>query len=206
MSNLPQGFSYLQDKRIICDLSYLGNNNFIGRPIKGYRRNVCIATNILCSQLSQVQDDLDQFRQNFKLKVFDAYRPQTAVDDFIAWSNNTDTKMKGEYYPNLSKHDLFAHEYLMSRSTHSRGGAVDLTIVQELKDEYIELDMGTIFDFFGEESHTDFIHLTKTAKDNRQLLRSVMERNGFKNYYKEWWHYNVVDELYPETYFDFEIN
>lgn len=209
MSNLPEGFGYLQDPRIICQMMYYTDDNFIGSKVAGYNKPVCIATNRLLAALSRVQDDLDLLNKNFVLKVFDAYRPQTAVNHFERWSHDVnDIKTKAKYYPNLTKRELFAQGYILTRSTHSRGGAIDLTIVQadpNDPEQHTELEMGTIFDFFGDESHTDYPDLSPTARANRQMLRLVMEKNGFKNYPQEWWHYNVVNEEFPDTYFDFPI-
>lgn len=205
---LPNGFGYLQDRRILLQLAYITEQNFVGRPVASYNKAVCIATQNLLSALSQVQDELDLLRKNLKLKVFDAYRPQTAVNDFVAWSYNDDTTTKANYYPNLTKRDLFAQGYILERSTHSRGGAVDLTIVRMDDNEsagHSELFMGTIFDFFGDESHTNNPDISPEARENRQLLCGLMEKNGFKNYHKEWWHYNIIDEEFPDTYFDFAI-
>ncbi|HSX20250.1 MAG TPA: M15 family metallopeptidase [Gammaproteobacteria bacterium] len=209
INKLPAGFGYLQDPRIIVYLAYHTHDNFLGRPVAGYKQPVCIATDRLLAGISRVQDDLDALGQGLVLKVFDAYRPQTAVNDFEKWSYDAnDTKNKAKYYPNLTKRDLFAQGLLLVRSVHSRGSAVDLTIVK--KDphnsaKHVELDMGTIFDFFGDETQTDYPGISSTARSNRQLLRSAMEKHGFKNYAKEWWHYNVVQEQFPDTYFDFAI-
>lgn len=206
---LPEGFSYLQDPRIICQIAYYTSENFVGRPIAGYNKPVCIGTDRLLAGLSRVQDELDKLDQGLVLKIFDTYRPQTAVNDFEQWSHESnDGKMKLKYYPDLTKRELFAQGYILARSSHSRGSAVDLTIVQVDPDNseiHTELDMGTIFDFFGEESHTEHANISAVARANRQMLRLVMEKHGFKNYPKEWWHYNVVHEQYPNTYFDFAV-
>lgn len=208
MKNLPEGFGYLEDPRIICALAYYTDANFVGRPIVGYNKPICIATDRLLAGLTRVQDDLDALEQNLVLKIFDAYRPQRAVNDFEQWSYaETDIKNKAEYYPTLSKRELFAQGYILARSTHSRGSAVDLTIVKmdPKTQQHVELDMGTIFDFFGEESHTDYPNISADARINRQMLKLLMEKHGFKNYPQEWWHYNVVAEQFPDTYFDFPI-
>lgn len=209
MTDLPKGFSYLQDPRIISQIAYYSAENFVGRRIASYNKPVCIATDRVLAGISRVQDDLDALDLNLALKVFDAYRPQTAVNDFEQWSlDSNDTIKKQDYYPSLSKQDLFAQGYLLKRSTHSRGGAIDLTIVAVDpldKMQHAELDMGTIFDFFGDESHTDYPDLPPIVRANRQMLKLVMEKHGFKNYHKEWWHFNIINEEYPNTYFDFPI-
>jgi D-alanyl-D-alanine dipeptidase len=207
-NNLPAGFGYLEDPRIICALAYYTNENFVGRPIAGYNQPICIATDRLLAGLIRVQDDLDALDCGYVLKIFDAYRPQTAVNDFEAWSyDENDFKTKDVYYPKLSKRELFAQGYILAKSSHSRGSAVDLTIVKVEPDTntHTELDMGTIFDFFGDESHTDYPDISVDARANRQMLKLLMEKHGFKNYPKEWWHYNVVHEQFPDTYFDFPI-
>ncbi len=209
MNKLPEGFGYLEDPRIICAIAYITNENFVGRPIAGYNQPLCIATDRLLAGLSRVQDDLDDLNLGYVLKIFDAYRPQTAVNDFIQWSvDDKDLARKATYYPYLSKTQLFDEGYILKRSSHSRGSAVDLTIVRINPDnpsEHTELDMGTIFDFFGDESHTNSNLVSIDAQANRQMLRLVMERHGFKNYPKEWWHFNVINEQFPDTYFDFPI-
>lgn len=201
---LPSGFSYLNDQRLLYDIAYAGSNNFVGRPIAGYNKAVCIATDKVIAGVLAVQDDLDALNNGLVLKIFDAYRPQTAVDDFSKWSKDlNDQKMKTTYYPNISKAELFEQQYLMARSKHSTGSAIDLTIVK--RDGMQELDMGTIFDFFDPASHTASLAISHEAQLNRQLLKLLMERHGFKNYAYEWWHYNIVVEPFPDTYFDFPI-
>lgn len=180
----------------------------MGRPIAGYNKPICIATDRLLAGLTRVQDDLDALDCDYVLKIFDAYRPQTAVNDFEAWSyDDNDLKTKQQYYPTLSKRDLFAKGYILAKSTHSRGSAVDLTIAKldPKTQTHTELDMGTIFDFFGDESHTDCPDVSVDARVNRQMLKLIMEKHGFKNYHQEWWHYNLVHEQFPDIYFDFPI-
>lgn len=208
MTNLPNGFGYLQDPRIIYQLAYIGDENFIGKKVVGYNKPVCIATERLLAALIRVQDDLDSLELNLALKIFDAYRPQSAVDEFIRWSQDESHTSQEKYYPGMHKKELFAQGYLLEKSSHSRGSAVDLTIVQIDKNypqKHVELDMGTSFDFFGIESHTNYAHLPADAAVNRQMLRLVMERHGFKNYPKEWWHFNLINEDFPDTYFNFPI-
>ncbi len=196
----------MNDARVITHMAYLTSNNFVGRPIQGYKKNVCIATEVLINKLSLVQDELDKLKQNFALKVFDAYRPQSAVDDFIIWSKDKqDIATKEEYYPDLSKEEIFSHGYVLARSTHSRGGAVDLTIAKKVDNAWQELEMGTRFDFFGKKSHSENTDISLPAIKNRKLLRSLMEKHGFVHNPKEWWHFNVEYEMYPDTYFDFNV-
>lgn len=202
MNKLPEGFGYLHDPRLIYDIIYAGSKNFVGRPIAGYHKPVCIASNKVIEAIKKVQDDLDALKSGYVLKIFDSYRPQTAVDDFAAWSKDPkDLKMQQSHYPALSKPQLFEKGYILQRSKHSTGSAIDLTLTIMGK----ELDMGTIFDFFDEKSHTLSTDIPVDAMLNRQILKLAMEKNGFKNYAYEWWHFDIIDEPFPGTYFDFPI-
>jgi D-alanyl-D-alanine dipeptidase len=199
---LPDGFGYLNDPRLSYEIAYAGSNNFVGRKIAGYNKPVCIASTSVIAAIIKVQDELDELQAGLALKIFDAYRPQTAVSEFIAWAKDTqDQTMKAQYYPNVNKQDLFDLGYLIERSRHSTGTGIDLTLTSH----GVELDMGTIFDFFDETSHTAATQISPQAIINRKMLKIVMERNGFKNYANEWWHYNIVNEQFPNTYFDFPI-
>lgn len=200
---IPDGFGYLNDPRLVYDIAYAGNNNFVGRKIASYNKPVCIASNKIIAAIRMVQDDLDLLGTGHALKIFDAYRPQTAVNDFVQWSLDLqDQKNKALYYPNIAKQELFKHAFLNAKSKHSTGTAIDLTIVLNGN----ELDMGTTFDFFDEASHTESKLVTPEAMINRHMLKLVMEKNGFKNYEKEWWHFNIIDEPFPNKYFDFPIS
>jgi len=199
---LPDGFGYLNDPRLIYEIAYAGTNNFVGRKIAGYNKPVCIASNSVIAAIINVQDELDDLKAGLVLKIFDAYRPQTAVNDFLAWIKDPqDLTMKAEYYPKLNKQDLLDQGYLLAKSRHSTGSAIDLTLTTAGK----ELEMGTIFDFFDETSHTAAMQIPPQAIINRKMLKIVMEKHGFKNYANEWWHYNIVNEPFPDTYFDFPI-
>ncbi|HVE44348.1 MAG TPA: M15 family metallopeptidase [Gammaproteobacteria bacterium] len=205
---LPTGFVYLKevDASIIQDVRYFTTNNFIGRPIKGYEAAECILTREAAQALSQLQQQL--LPQHLSLKVYDCYRPQTAVDDFIAWSEDeNDQKMKEEYYPNVNKADFFALGYVAAKSGHTRGSTVDLTIVHlPVNDgKPKEMAMGTHFDFMDELSHALSPKIHGKEKDNRLFLRSMMQKAGFEPYEKEWWHFTLKDEPYPDTYFNFPI-
>lgn len=206
---LPEGFAYLDDPRFIYDIAYATSNNFVGRPIDGYKKEVCIASKNVISAIKLVQDDLDNLNNGLVIKIFDAYRPQMAVNDFAKWSRNLqDQKMKQEYYPNIAKSDLFHLEYLTLKSYHSNGTAIDVTLAKRdatYQNNHSELDMGTRFDFFDETSHTNSTHISSQAQLNRQMLKTLMEKHGFENYHYEWWHYNIVDEQFPNTFFDFPI-
>jgi len=200
---LPSGFTYINDPRIILSLDYTTHHNFLGRPVRGYEAKVCISTERVAKALIAVQDDLDDTLQGYRLKIFDAYRPATAVMDFKQWAEDAqDQKMKSIFYPHLNKNELFDLGYLAEKSSHSRGSAVDLTLIS-IDDQ--ELNMGTIFDYFDETSYTDAMEISEAAKNNRLFLKEMMEKHGFVNYPLEWWHYTLKEELFPDTYFDFPV-
>ena len=204
MGNLPEGFVYLDDviPTAKFDIRYFGENNFVGERINGYNAPFAIMTAEAAEALKRVQADL--LEKGYNLLIFDAYRPQKAVDHFKAWSQDaSDTKMKEQYYPDLDKSRLFELGYIALKSGHSRGSTVDLTLIDLQTGE--EMDMGASFDFFGEISHhgTDLISEEQAA--NRNILKEAMEKHGFAAYYKEWWHYTFKDEPYPSQYFDFDV-
>ncbi|GAB7257388.1 M15 family metallopeptidase [Polaribacter sp. OB-PA-B3] len=202
---LPEGFVYLDNiiPTVKVELRYFSNNNFIGKPIEGYRSNCIITTTTTANALKNVQEELAE--KNLGLKIFDAYRPQRAVNHFVRWAKVLeDTLMKKTYYPKVKKSELFKQGYIASRSGHSRGSSVDLTIV-DLKTNK-ELDMGSIYDFFGSESHPSYRNISKKQLENRILLRNIMIKHGFKPYKNEWWHFTIRNEPFPKTYFNFEVN
>lgn len=191
---------------LVVDVRYATENNFVGRPVDGYAAPRCVITSEAAAALKGVQDELVPY--GLSLKVFDAYRPQTAVDHFVRWSQDAaDLRTKAEYYPDVAKQELFREGYIASRSSHSRGSTVDLTIVSLVDGEAgEELDMGTPFDFFGHQSWVDSAEVTPQQRANRLLLRGLMLKHGFRPYNKEWWHFTLVDEPFPRTYFDFPVN
>ncbi len=141
----------------------------------------------------------------YRLKIYDAYRPQKAVAHFVRWAQDEDdVRMKDYFYPELEKGVLFPQNYIAEYSGHSRGSTVDLTLF-DMKIEK-EVDMGGTFDYFGRLSHPDYTDITKEQYDNRMLLRQVMMDHGFKPYNEEWWHFTLEDEPYPDTYFTFPVN
>ena len=201
---LPDGFVYLHkiDKTIKIELRYLSNNNFIGSPIKGYKKNVLVLTKSTAIGLQQAQQQL--LKLGLGLKVFDAYRPQEAVDHFVRWAKAlNDTIMKKEYYPKVLKSELFQRGYIAEKSGHTRGSTVDLTIINLKSGK--ELDMGSSYDFFGKQSHVFYSRITNNQKKNRLLLRNTMLSHGFKPYEFEWWHFTLKNETFPNTYFNFSI-
>ena len=202
-NNLPKGFVYIDEviNDVDIDIRYSNDNNFIGKKINGYNQSAAIGTKELALALQEIQNDLKHF--GYGVKIFDAYRPQKAVNHFSRWSTNDDILMKDLFYPNIEKRDLFKEGYIASKSGHSRGSTIDLTIINlETKEE---LDMGTSYDFFGIESSYDYSGLTYEQNSNRLLLYSVMKKYGFKSLKSEWWHFTLENEPFPDTYFNFNV-
>ncbi len=201
---MAEGFVYLGDvdRTIHVDLRYFSTNNFIGKKIDGYNNNCLIVTKKTALALKEVQKILSS--KGLSLKIYDAYRPQQAVDHFVRWAKDMDDiKMKPQYYPNVEKSQLFKQGYIASKSGHTRGSTVDLTII-DIKTKK-ELDMGSPYDFFGVESHPFYKNITKEQKDNRMYLREIMLLNGFVPYENEWWHFTLQNEPFPKTYFNFPV-
>ena len=202
-SDLVDGFVYLKDidDSIVVDLKYYSKSNFTGQFVEGYHSNTAILTKESAVALSNAQDDLNKL--GYSLILYDAYRPQTAVDFFVRWSKKrNDTIYKGVYYPNIKKSELFELGYIAYKSGHSRGSTVDVSLIEISTNK--KLDMGTIFDYFGPESSTFYADISENQKSNRMILYEIMTKNGFKNYSKEWWHYTLLNEPF-EKYFDFLI-
>tara|TARA_Y100001958_G_C21036394_1_gene407554 strand:+ start:139 stop:801 length:663 start_codon:yes stop_codon:yes gene_type:complete len=202
-NKLQDGFVYLKDidTSIIVDLKYYSTENFTGQRVDGYHSNSAILTKESATALSNVQDDLEKL--GYSLILYDAYRPQSAVDFFVKWSKKiNDTSYKDIYYPNIKKSDLFELGYIAYKSGHSRGSTVDVSLLEISTNK--EIDMGTVFDYFGIESHTFFNGISEKQKSNRLILYEVMSKNGFKNYSKEWWHYTLENEPF-QKYFDFLV-
>ena len=200
---IPKGFVYIKDKipSVELDCRYYGSNNFIGERIDGYLSPRAILSKEAVGALLKVQEELKSF--GLGLKVFDAYRPQKAVDHFVRWGRDlVDVKMKSEYYPTVEKRNLFKEGYIAKHSSHSRGSTVDLTII-DLQSR-VELDMGSAFDFFGERSWVEYSNILATHRANRMLLHNIMLKYNFKSYAQEWWHFTLKDEPY-KSYFDFDV-
>ena len=201
---LPKDFVYLSDvdTTIKSELRYLSNNNFIGKTINGYLDNCVIVTKETAAALHTIQTILS--KKDLSLKIFDAYRPQQAVDHFVKWAKVlNDTLMKKEYYPGVPKSELFKRGYIASKSGHTRGSTIDLTIIDIKTGK--ELDMGSAYDFFGIESHPFYKKINKIQIENRLYLRKIMLENNFKPYDHEWWHFTLRQEPFPKTYFNFPI-
>ena len=202
--DLPEGFLYAKEiiKDLDVELRYFTTNNFVGDTIDGYKSNHLILTRQTAEQLKLVQEEL--YLHNLCLKVYDGYRPQRAVNHFIRWARDlNDTINKQQFYPEVNKRNLFKAGYIASRSGHSRGSTIDLTITDGETGQ--PLDMGSPYDFFGEQSWVDYAEITEEQKKNRQLLQTVMLKHNFRNYSKEWWHFTLRWEPFPKTYFDFEV-
>lgn len=203
-AQLPDGFVYATDviPDLKVELRYYSSNNFVGKAIDGYQSNKLILTKAAADALKLVQQELEQ--QDMCLLVFDGYRPQRAVNHFMKWAEDlNDTINKHQFYPNVDKKDLFNKGYIASRSGHSKGSTVDVTVLNANTNE--PLDMGSVYDFFGKESWTTYDKITEQQKTNRQLLLNVMQKYGFVNFQQEWWHFTLKEEPFPNTYFDFPI-
>ena len=201
----PSGFVLLADfvPNIIQEIRYYSTYNFIGERIDGYEEPCALLTLEAARALKSVSSEL--FVQGYRLKVFDAYRPATAVKHFVLWGiEDQDIRMKPYFYPDLVKQELFSRGYIAKQSSHSRGSAVDLTLLDMRTGK--ELDMGSPFDLFSEVSHPDYKGITEEQYHNRMILRRAMMRNGFLPIDCEWWHFSLKNEPYPETYFEFPVS
>lgn len=188
---------------VVLEIRYYTDYNFVGKRVDGYEEPVALLTKEAATALKEVSDDLSA--KGYKLKIYDAYRPQTAVDNFVEWAGDlNDTKMKQDFYPELDKSVLFDQGYIATHSGHSRGSTVDLTIVD--KNTGMDVDMGGTFDYFGQKSHVDYEGITEAQHANRMILRDAMTSHGFNPYSEEWWHFTLANEPYPNTYFEFPVN
>jgi len=201
---LPKGFVYLDEviPTVHIELRYYTEYNFVGQRIDGYKAPVAILSEDAAAALKAVHEELGE--AGYALKIFDAYRPKKAVQQFMTWAKDAeDTKMKDIFYPKVDKTKVFKLGYVASRSGHSRGSTVDLTIVEQDSGE--EIDMGSPYDFFGEISSHGTKQITASQTANRNLLKHAMEKYGFKAYSKEWWHYTLKKEPFPNSYYDFDV-
>lgn len=187
----------------ILEIRYYSTYNFVGDRIDGYEEPVALLTKEAAAALKEVSDEL--IDKGYRLKIYDAYRPKQAVQHFVRWAKDPDdTRMKAYFYPDLDKKNLFKQGYISSKSGHSRGSTVDLTLFD--MDTHQEVDMGGSFDYLDPSSHPDYTGITKEQYENRMLLRDVMVKHGFKPLSTEWWHFTLKDEPYPDTYFTFPVN
>ena len=206
---------------VILEIRYFSTYNFVGSRVDGYEAPTALMTRQAADSLKAVSDDVKAL--GYRIKIYDAYRPQKAVSHFVRWAaDRTDTLMKTAFYPDLDKSVLFEQEYIMEKSGHSRGSTVDLTLIDAVTGK--DIDMGGTFDWFGPESHPDFCgnpdtgeyngdnHKSPVARSitpeqfaNRMILREAMLRHGFKALDSEWWHFTLRDEPFPDTYFTFPV-
>ena len=203
-SNDSSAFVFISDviPSVLLEIRYYSTFNFIGDRIDGYEHPIAMLTREAAARLKEVSEDLAG--RGFCLRIFDAYRPQMAVDHFMRWAEDpADTRMKEFFYPGLNKPDLIPGGYIAEHSGHSRGSTVDLTLFDMRAQK--DLDMGGPFDFFGELSHPDFPGVTKEQHANRMLLREAMLSHGFLPLASEWWHFTLQNEPFPDTYFTFPL-
>ena len=186
---------------IIMEVRYHSTYNFVGERIDGYEVPCVLMTREAAAALKAVSDDLKA--KGYRLKVYDAYRPQMAVDHFMRWAENNDTSMKKYFYPKIAKDRIIPEGYVDRKSGHSRGSTIDLTLFDMKTGK--EVDMGGTFDYFGELSHPDYKKITKSQYKNRMILRDAMIKYGFKPLATEWWHFTLKDEPYPDIYFTFPV-
>ena len=206
---------------VILEIRYFGTYNFVGTRIDGYLEPTALLTRQAADSLKVISDELKA--QGYRLKIYDAYRPQKGVDHFVRWAKDvSDTLMKTYFYPDLGKDVLFPQDYIMEKSGHTRGSTLDLTLFEMATEK--DVDMGGTFDWFGPESHPDFCGNPETGEytgdnskspvgrsitaaqfANRMLLRRAMLRHGFKPIDSEWWHFTLKDEPFPDTYFTFPV-
>lgn len=225
---MPEHFVDIQQEipSVVLDIRYYGEHNFLGTRVDGYQAPKCLITQPAAEALAKVQAELQEM--SLSLKIYDCYRPQRAVDHFVRWAKDIeDTKTKAEFYPTVDKRNLFHDGYIAEKSGHSRGSTIDLTIVpapipkqepytpgqrlcacyepagKRFKDNSI--DMGTGFDCFHELSHPGNLKVGMQQRIHRLLLKTLMDKHGFKHYDKEWWHFTLRNEPYPDTYFDFPV-
>ena len=201
----PSGFVLLSDviPHIVQEIRYFSTYNFVGERIDGYEEPCALLTKEAARALKTVSNEM--MVQGYRLKIFDAYRPATAVKHFVLWGlEDQDIRMKPYFYPDMEKTELFSKGYVAKQSSHSRGSTVDLTLLDMRTGK--EVDMGSPFDLFGELSHPDCRDVTDEQYENRMILQKVMVRNGFKPIDCEWWHFTLEDEPYPDTYFDFPLS
>ncbi len=204
LSDDASGFVLLTDTvpDAIIEIRYYSTYNFIGERIDGYEQPAALVTREAAAALKKVSDDLSG--RGYRLKIFDTYRPQKAVDHFMRWAlDEGDTRMKEYFYPEVEKSILIPQGYIAEHSGHSRGSTADLTLFDMRTGK--EADMGGPFDYFGELSHADWRGITEEQYANRMSLREAMTRRGFMPLAEEWWHFTLEDEPYPDTYFTFPV-
>ena len=187
---------------VLLDIRYFSSFNFIGKRIDGYEEPAAILTREAAQALKEASREA--MEQGFRLKIYDAYRPQKAVDHFVRWAKDPeDIRMKAFFYPELEKKEIIPQGYIAEHSGHSRGSTVDLTLFDMATQQ--DVDMGGTFDFFGELSHPDYSGVSEVQHANRMLLQSLMVKHGFRPLKTEWWHFILENEPWPDTYFTFSV-
>ena len=187
---------------VLLDVRYYSSFNFIGERIDGYEAPAALLIREAAAALKRVSDEAVSL--GWRLKIFDAYRPQKAVDHFVRWAKDpADTRMKAYFYPELEKKDIIPQHYIAEHSGHSRGSTVDLTLFDMASQR--DADMGGTFDYFGEKSHPDYPGITEKQHQNRMLLQKLMVKHGFRPLESEWWHFTLEKEPYPDTYYTFPV-
>ena len=196
----------------ILEIRYYSTYNFIGERIPGYEQPIALITRQAADSLKVVSDELLQ--KGYRLKIFDAYRPQCAVDFFMKWAaDTTDVRMQEYFYPEVEKSVLIPQGFIAEKSGHTRGSTIDLTLFDMRLQK--EVDMGCTFDYFGLASYPDVLPeqevgayrpINQEQYDNRMILREAMLAHGFKPYDCEWWHFTLENEPFPDTYFTFPVN
>lgn len=228
LQGVPDDFVRVRDTLpgALFEIRYYGDHNFMGRPVNGYAAPECWLTKPTADALAKVQRTVSE--RGYTIKIYDCFRPQRAVDDFVAWAGDPmDTTTQREFFPELRKSQLFPLGYIAAKSGHSRGSTLDLTLVPEgdgVSPEWApgdplvpctepvarrfpdtSIDMGTGFDCFDPLANTANPQITPEQRRNRRYLVRVMRQAGFTNLPEEWWHYTLRDEPYPDTYFDAEV-
>ncbi len=201
---LPDGFVYVHEiiPDALLDIRYAGTHNFVGDVIDGYEAPYAILTTEAAEALKKAAEEFGAL--GYRIKIFDAYRPQSAVRHFVRWANDADDmRMRDEFYPDYKKKILLVDQgYIARNSSHTRGSAVDMTLVDK---DGNELEMGTCFDYFGEKSWYEYAGVTQEQKENRKLLHDVMVACGFRPFEKEWWHFRLMNEPFPDTSFNYPV-
>jgi D-alanyl-D-alanine dipeptidase len=205
MAQVPSSFVSLGEicPTLIIAADYATAENFTGSIVAGYKAKKAYLARETAQALCKVQEAA--VKRGFGLKIYDGYRPVKAVSFFQSWAREPEQnpEIKARHYPKFTRHELFEGGYIAKESSHSRGSAVDLTLV--VAETGHELDMGSIFDYFDDISHTDSKQVTSQQRKNRLLLKELMEAHGFKNFAQEWWHYSLKPEPHANEYFDFDV-
>ena len=188
---------------IITEMRYYSSFNFVGSRIDGYEEPVALLTKQATEKLKKANECFNE--KGYLIKIYDSYRPQRAVDHFVRWRDDLkDEKMKKYFYPDLTKKEVFEKGYVSTRSGHSRGSTLDITLIH--KENGTDVDFGSCFDYFGDKAHYNYTEISPEQKKNRELLKKIMEENDFIALPEEWWHFTLKNEPYPNTYFNFPVN